>query len=370
MMKHFLKYHLLTFLFLIHSFYTTTAQETLSDSLVIQAYAEGYVSWVPGNTTLRERPGFIYHYSTQNKPALNLAAIRLQYESQRFRTSAALITGTYPKRNLVSEKSWARNIGEAYAGYRLLKKEQLWLDAGVFPSHIGAESYIGKENFAATRALISDNTPYYETGIRVSYRPSEKWYISMLALNGWQRISAPFNSFGANWGMQLQYTPTQNFTFNNSSFIGKVQIANEEITRIYSNSYAIFKLSKKDLLQIGWDIGFQDRTQTIGVHIWNAFLAQYRHTMRNDKWSILLRAEKIADPHNVLYKDVSGEQFLLNLLSANIDWNADKRMLFRLEWNHQFGKQSLFQDRGLPARRLSGLYLIACFDLKSVFRHK
>jgi hypothetical protein len=346
------------------------AQNTRKDSLILQAYTEGYIALVPGNETIRERPGFIYSYSSQNKPAINLAAFRVQYEHQRFRTSAAIIAGTYAEKNLAQEEKWARNIGEAYAGFRLLKKEQLWLDAGVFPSHIGAESYIGKENFAATKALISDQTPYYETGIRISFRPSEKWYLSMLSLNGWQRISAPLNSLGANWGMQIQYTPTPKLTINNSSFIGKVQKGNEEKTRIYSNSYATVKITKRDLLQIGWDIGFQDKTQFKGVYIWNAFLAQYRHAMRNEKWAFLLRTEKISDPHNVLYIDVSGEQFILNHLSANIDWSPDKRMLFRLEWNHQFGKQNLFRDGIVPIRRLSGLYLIACFDLKHVFSHK
>ncbi len=368
-MKKILKYLFLTGLFFF-TILITSAEKPLSDSLVIQAYAEGYVSWAPENRSLRERPGFIYNYSRQNQPAINLAAFRIQYENKRFRTSAAIIAGTYAKRNLAQEENWARNIGEAYAGYRLLKKEQLWIDAGILPSHIGAESYIGKENLAATRALVSDQTPYYETGVRVSYRPSEKWYLSMLALNGWQRISVPLNRIGANWGMQLQYAPTPKIIINNSSFIGKVQEGNEEKIRIYSNLYATIKLSKRDLLQFGWDIGFQDQARLRGVYIWNAFLAQYRYVIRDDKWAFLLRAEKISDPHNVLYKDNSGDQFVLNHLSANIDWKPDRRMLFRMEWNHQFGRQRLFTDGALPARRLSGVYLIACFDLKHIFNCK
>ena len=348
--------------------FTAQAQNTTKDSLVIQAYMEAHISWTPSNNSLKERPGFIYNYSTQNEPAFNLAALRFQYERQRFRTSAAVITGTYPKRNLAQEKQWARHIGEAYAGFRLSRKQQLWVDAGVFPSHIGAESYIGKENVAATRALISDQTPYYETGIRVSYRPSEKWFLSMLALNGWQRISAPIDQLGANWGMQIQFTPTDRILLNNSSFIGQVKQGSDYRTRIYSNSYATFSLHKNDQLQVGWDIGFQDRLGLKGVYVWNAFLAQYRHTFTGKKWAALVRAEKIADPHNVLYQDPAGQQFILNHLSAGIDWNPDKRILLRLEWNHQFSRQKLFSEDGLSVRRLSGWYLIACIDVKKVFR--
>jgi hypothetical protein len=362
------------FFFICLSFFVFSinakGQNSGKDSLVLQAYTEGYISWVPENESIRERPGFIYNYSQQNQPAINLAAFRIQYESERFRTSAALITGTYARRNLSAEKKWARNISEAYAGYRLLKNEQLWLDAGVFPSHIGAESYIGKENYAATRALISDQTPYYETGVRIQYRPNQNWFLSMLALNGWQRISAPLRQFGANWGMQVQYMPNQKITINNSSFIGKVQVGNEEKTRLYSNSYVIYKLSERDIFLLGWDIGLQDRIQTKGVYVWNAFLAQYRHSFWQDKWSFLLRTEKIRDPNNVLYKDSEGERFIINHLSAGLDWNPDKRILLRLEWNRQFSKQNLFFDGITAFRKLSSIYLIACLDLKQVFSRK
>ena len=367
-MQQFLQQTFLPCLFLLFSINRAVAQELLTDSLTIQAYAEGYVSWLPGNTSLKERPSFIYNYSSQNQPAINLTFFRVRYEKQRFHAVTAFIAGTYVTRNLAQEAGWARNIGEAYIGYRLSPKEQLWLDAGVFPSHIGAESYIGNENIAATRALVSDHTPYYETGLRVSYRPSPKWYLSMLALNGWQRISAPISQLGANWGMQLQYTPASGLTFNNSSFIGNVESANEKKTRIYSNTYALLKLSQRDLIQVGWDIGLQDRLQYKGLHVWNTFLFQYRRTFRQDKWAALLRVEKIADPHNVLYTGSGGAQFIINHLSANVDWNPAKKLLLRLEWNRQFGNQQFFSVNNTPARRLSGLYLIACLDLKHVFR--
>jgi hypothetical protein len=97
---------------------------------------------------------------------------------------------------------------------------------------------------------------------------------------------------------------------------------------------------------------------------------QYRHAFRQEKWAVLVRAEKIADPHNVLYTDSRGAQFIINHLSANLDWNPAKQLLLRLEWNHQFGNQQLFRVENMPTRRLSGLYLIACLDLKQVFRSK
>ena len=44
--------------------------------------------------------------------------------------------------------------------------QTMWIDAGIFFSHIGSESWISRDNPTNTRSLAADFTPYYETGIR------------------------------------------------------------------------------------------------------------------------------------------------------------------------------------------------------------
>ena len=66
------------------------------------------------------------------------------------------------------------------------------ITAGIFTSHIGFESAVSKDCWTLTRSILADNSPYYESGARLTYTSNNnKWLISALALNGWQRIQRP-----------------------------------------------------------------------------------------------------------------------------------------------------------------------------------
>ncbi len=75
--------------------------------------------------------------------------------------------------NYAAEPGILGNFYEGNVGIKLSENNNLWLDVGVFPSHIGFESAVGKDNWALTRSLNAENTPYFESGAKVSYT-SEK----------------------------------------------------------------------------------------------------------------------------------------------------------------------------------------------------
>lgn len=59
-----------------------------------------------------------------------------------------------------------------------------WLDAGIYPSHIGLESAVGKDNRTLTRSLAAENSPYYESGARITYvTPNNAWTLCAHVLN-------------------------------------------------------------------------------------------------------------------------------------------------------------------------------------------
>ena len=58
-----------------------------------------------------------------------------------------------PTVGTVSGPSLSRFIQEAYAGYRLTPS--LWVDGGVFYSHMGMESWASKDNLTYTRSLVA-----------------------------------------------------------------------------------------------------------------------------------------------------------------------------------------------------------------------
>jgi hypothetical protein len=233
------------------------AQSASKDSFAVQLFAEVYASSIPNRPFNNTRPGFFYNYTKANEAGVNLALARMHYTSNRFRTNLGVIAGDYQKANLAGENGIARYIYEFNAGYKLSKKEDIWLDAGVLPSHIGIESPLGISNRTATRSIVADNSPYYETGIRVTYIPNEHWNFALLTLNGWQRISAPLDQLGANWGMQVRYAPSSSVSFNSSSFIGKVESNQKMLTRIYSNLFSTIRMNERSELTLGWDFGMQ-----------------------------------------------------------------------------------------------------------------
>ncbi len=131
------------------------------------------------------------------------------------------MTGTYPNANLATEPGVLKNIYEANIGVKLSSSRNLWLEAGIFGSHIGFESAIGKDCWTLTRSILADNTPYYEAGAKVSYNtPDGKWFLSALVLNGWQRIQRVDGNSLPSFGTQVMFKPTDEITLNSSTFIG------------------------------------------------------------------------------------------------------------------------------------------------------
>ncbi|KAF5272975.1 hypothetical protein FQR65_LT17253 [Abscondita terminalis] len=111
----------------------------------------------------------------------------------------------------------------------------------IMPSHIGWESAIGKDNYTLTRSLAAENSPYFETGVRLSYTTDNgKWYLSGLVLNGWQRIAKPEGNQSISFGHQVTYKPSEKITLNSSSFIGNDKSREEKRMRLCHPSRPFF----------------------------------------------------------------------------------------------------------------------------------
>ncbi|MBO9633385.1 MAG: outer membrane beta-barrel protein, partial [Chitinophagaceae bacterium] len=70
-----------------------------------------------------------------NEVNVNLAFLKGSYNSDRVRANLAIGAGTYMNANLAAEPGVLKNIYEANAGIKLSKTANLWLDAGIMPSH-------------------------------------------------------------------------------------------------------------------------------------------------------------------------------------------------------------------------------------------
>ena len=86
-----------------------------------------------------------------------------------------------------------RYLSEAYAGYHFNKWYGINVDAGMFMSYIGLNSYYQVENWEYQASFTSDNTPWFFNGVRVQIFPNKHFKIEGWLINGWQSYGK-FNS--------------------------------------------------------------------------------------------------------------------------------------------------------------------------------
>lgn len=79
-----------------------------------------------------------------------------------------------------------RYLSEAYAGYHINKWNGINIDAGMFMSYIGLNSYYQPENWEYQASFTSDNTPWFFNGLRIQIHPNKNWKIEPWIINGWQ----------------------------------------------------------------------------------------------------------------------------------------------------------------------------------------
>jgi len=337
-------------------FFTFSSFSQKKDSLHISVNADAYASWFTQASNAK-RPAYWVNYTGLNTAGLNLLAGSVHYRTNHFRTTLSAMAGEYARQNLVAEDPLARHIYEANVGYRFTSDEDIWLDVGVLPSHIGMESVAGIKNYAGTRNIISDITPYYETGFRLSYTPNDEWFFAILALNGWQRITAPFSAFGKNWGIQVTYRPNPHWIINSSSYIGEMpEYQYSERTRIYSNLFSTINLNPRMSVSAGWDWGIQGNRSMQ----WNDLLFQYRYEILHKKLSFTTRYEYLTDPGGLfLFKDASFKP-KHHLTSVNFDYKSTENIMLRTELNYLFANRSVLNSGpDLSDRQLSFFFIVS-----------
>jgi hypothetical protein len=327
--------------FLLVISYTALAQIELPKKFTFQGYGEVYYNYNFNNKTAREHSGFLYSHKKLNQPNLNLAFVKANYQSKRLRGNVALMAGDYSTYNLSAEPNWAKPILEANLGVKMSSTKNIWLDAGVMPSHIGFESAISADCWTLTRSILAENSPYFETGLKLSYTsPSEKWNVAALVLNGWQRIQFPSHSKNPAYGFQFNYKPKANLQLNYSNFIGYNLVEDYPSMRLFHNLYAVYEPTEKWGFTFGLDAG-TDRAAGTSYDAWYSPVAITRITW-NKKIRTVFRAEYYSDKNQLIISTTSPRGIQLLGLSSNLDYQVAKKWLWRLEAKNFQSNELLF----------------------------
>lgn len=339
------------------------AQE--SKSLKITGYAELYYQYEFNNPLNNSRPAFIYSHNRNNEVNLNLGFVKANYETEKLRANVALGAGTYMNSNYAAESGVLKNIYEANVGVKISKHKNLWIDAGIMPSHIGFESAVSKDCFTLTRSMQAENSPYFESGAKISYTSDNgKWFVSGLVLNGWQRIQRIDGNSTVAFGHQLTYKPNEKITLNSSSFIGNDKPDSIRQMRYFHNLYGSFQLSKKFAWIMGFDIGAEQKAKGSNQYnIWYSpvIIAKYSPT---ENLSFAARGEYYSDEKGVTIATGTENGFKTFGYSLNADYWILPNLVWRTEIKNLNSKDEIFinRDHMLKKNTLTAVTSLAvCF---------
>lgn len=333
------------------------AMAQADSSLTFSGYAEVYYNYDFNRPANHLSDGFLYNFNRHNELNLNLAMVKAAYQTDRIRGNIGLMAGTYAQYNLAAEPELLRHVWEANVGVRLAK--DLWLDAGIMPSHIGFESAVGKDNWTLSRSLLAENSPYYEAGAKLSYATGN-WQFSALYLNGWQRIQRVSGNQTPAFGWQVQFKPNDKVTLNSSSFIGSDKPDSTRQMRYFHNLYAVVKLSDRWGVTAAFDIGIQQQSKGSSTYdAWYSPIAIVRYQW-TDRLALAGRVEYYQDKKGVIIS--SPAPFAVWGYSLNADYRFTDHVLARMEGRVLNSKEAVFQKDGGVASSNTSLKTSLCFS--------
>lgn len=298
-------------------------------------FADGYYAY-----DFNRPQNFDRAYTTQparhNEFNINLAFVEAKLDAPRIHGRLALQAGTSVQANYAGEPtvgsisgpSLSRFIQEAFAGYKVTNN--LWIDGGIFFSHIGNESFISRDNWTYSRSLIADYTPYYEAGVRAVWQPTSTLTATGVVVNGWQNISETNSSKAV--GLRLDYTPVSTVTLSYDNFVGNEQPDSVlSRLRVFNELIAKFQVSPRLGVVASGDYGVQRRPDGRGSDTWHggAVIARYQAT---PAVALNGRVEYFGDPGQVLITVPTGAAgFRSTGASIGVDITPEPRFLWRTE---------------------------------------
>lgn len=312
-------------------------------TIQFSGFLDVYYGYDFNQPSSNQRLPFLFNHTRHNEPDVNLALVQMDVDGGWYRGALGLMLGSYSRENLAAEPEALRNLFEGYVGIALNVKRTLWLDAGVFASHIGFESAISVDNFTLTRSLLAENSPYFESGLRLTWTPNDRWEFAALVLNGWQRIQPIAGNSLPSLGTRVTYTPSERLTLNWSTFVGTDFPDADRRLRYFNNFYAIMPLASKLDGIVGADVGFQERGNgQSGYDLWWSPVVILRYPF-DDKWSLALRGEYYQDRAGVIVGLPQPAEIFG--VSVNLDRKLRNNIWLRLEARHLRNQSPAF-DRG------------------------
>ena len=288
------------------------------------------------------RQGFLFNHNRHNEVNINLSFIKIGLEHDKYRANLALQAGTYPNDNYALEPGLLKTLYEANVGISLNKKNNLWLDAGVMPSHLGFESAVSSDNYTLTRSLSAESSPYFLSGAKLTFTANKKAEMAVMVCNGWQRIKRVNGNSIPSFGTQFIWNFNRNNKLNWSTFIGTDDPDSTRRMRYFNNVYGQFQLSDKLQLIAGFDFGVQQRTKSSNSYNFWLTPTLVGQIQLSSQWKMGLRAEYYHDESGVIISTVTPNGFQTTGCSLNADFSPIPNVALRVEGRWLNSRDAVF----------------------------
>ncbi len=330
----------------------SSAAAAVADTAIrvtVGAFVDGYYAY-----DFNRPPSIDRSYTTQparhNEFNINLAHVEAKVDGARVHGRLALQAGTSVQSNYageptigaVSGSSLSRHIQEAFAGYRVADK--LWIDGGIFFSHIGNESWISRDNWTYSRSFVAEYTPYYETGVRAVWTATPKLTVTGVVVNGWQNISETNSDKAV--GVRLDFALSPTITVSYDNFFGNEQPDSvPSRLRIFNEALLKAQVTRAFGVQLTADYGLQRRASGDGNDAFYIGAVVGRYVL-SPTVALNGRVEYFSDRNGVLTSvPVGADGFRTGGASLGIDVIPQSRLLWRTELRGFTARDHVFPNR-------------------------
>ncbi len=278
-----------------------------------------------------------------------------------------------------------RYISEAYAGYHFNVWYGINIDAGMFMSYIGLNSYYQVENWEYQASFTSDNTPWFFNGVRIQMFPAKNLKIEPWIINGWQSYGK-FNTMPG-LGANITWCPNENIKILTNDYYGTDAAMIPGRKRFHSDNSLLIRYYKQEqslkisqmAFSLTGDIGFENGggvkafggdATTPSQHFLSVMFYNRTWFAKNKfAWTIgggmmtnpgryLVLAPtgdasplpNPANPTTILgthpFSANPGDQFSGWDCSTNVDWMPNQSLTVRLEYVHREASVPYFAGHG------------------------
>lgn len=280
-----------------------------------------------------------------------------------------------------------RYLSEAYAGYHISKWYGINIDAGLFMSYIGLNSFYQAENWEYQASFTSDNTPWFFNGLRLQIHPTKHLKIEPWIINGWQSYGK-FNRMPGIGG-NITWAPNSNIKLLSNNYYGTDAAGIPDRKRFHSDNSILVRYRNKPqsgriskmAFSITGDIGFEKGGGVNGfkdgdsmqgpAQFFASAMIYHRIWFAGNKcaWTIgggvmtnpgrylvlypTGEASPLPDPNNpgqtegaFPFSANPGDKFTGWDCSSNLDFMPNQSITFRLEFVHRNSSVPYFAGRG------------------------